>query len=185
MDNKDEMLDFLKALAHADRLKIVGMLSQAPANMAEIAAGLSLPPREVYNHLAFLEYVGVIHKVADHFELDTDGLEKLARRRFQGERQVFTPEAELGEDQRKVLATFLNADGSIRQFPNSRTQPGKFKIILEYALAAFEPGVNYTEKEVNTVLVRFNQDVAGLRRDLVDMGMMARERDGSRYWRVA
>ncbi len=67
--------------------------------------------------------------------------------------------------------------------PNSRTQPGKFRIVLEYILAAFEPGVVYTEKEVNSVLRRFNEDVSGLRRDLIDAKMMSRERDGSKYWR--
>ncbi|MGA2503619.1 MAG: ArsR family transcriptional regulator [Anaerolineales bacterium] len=55
------MLDFVKALAHADRLKIVGMLAQKPAKLSEIAAGLSLPSREVFSHLAFLEHVGVVH----------------------------------------------------------------------------------------------------------------------------
>jgi hypothetical protein len=44
--------------------------------------------------------------------------------------------------------------------------------------------VNYTEKEVNTILRRFHLDTAGLRRDLVDANMLARESDGSRYWRV-
>jgi hypothetical protein len=43
--------------------------------------------------------------------------------------------------------------------------------------------VTYTEKEVNLILKRFNADVSGLRRDLVDAGMLKRERDGSKYWR--
>jgi hypothetical protein len=43
--------------------------------------------------------------------------------------------------------------------------------------------VVYTEKQVNAIIARFHEDVAGLRRDLIDRGMLARERDGSRYWR--
>jgi hypothetical protein len=42
---------------------------------------------------------------------------------------------------------------------------------------------SYTEKEVNMILARFHEDTPGLRRDLVDAGLLARERDGSRYWR--
>ncbi len=183
MSDDTEMLDFVKALAHADRLKIVGMLVQKPERMAEIAAGLSLPIREVFNHLAFLEHVGVVHKKDDLYKLDTNGLETLARHQFEGRRPVYTSEPDLEKNSQKILATFLNADGTIRQMPNSRTQSAKFRIVLEYILAAFEPGAVYTEKEVNSILHRFNEDVAGLRRDLIDAKMLARLSDGSKYWR--
>jgi ArsR family transcriptional regulator len=179
----NEMLDFVKALAHADRLKIIGMLVQRSAGLAEITEWLSLPTREVFNHLAFLEHVGVVHKKEALYELNTDGLEKLVRRQFDGRRPVFMPDPDLENDRQKTLVTFLNPDGAIRQVPNSRTQAAKFRIVLEYLLAAFEPGAVYTEKEVNSILRRFNEDVAGLRRDLIDAGMLARERDGSKYWR--
>ena len=79
-----------------------------------------------------------------------------------------------------MLATYLNPDGTIRQIPQ---QPAKLKVILDYLITAFAPGQNYTEKEVNTLIRRFHLDVSGLRRDLVDVGLLARERDGSRYWR--
>jgi hypothetical protein len=183
MKENNEMLDFVKALAHADRLKIVGMLVHQPARMARIAESLSVPTREVFNHLEFLEHAGVVHKKDDLYELDTDGLETLARRQFKGARPSYTPAPDLENDRQKVLGTYLNPDGTIRQMPNSRTQAAKFRIILEYILAAFDPGAAYTEKEVNTILHRFNEDVAGLRRDLIDAGMLARERDGSKYWR--
>jgi hypothetical protein len=183
MEDNNEILDFVKALAHADRLKIVGLLARKPARIAEITEGLSLPTREVFNHLAFLEYVGVVHKNNELYELDTDGLETLARRQFEGKRQSFTPEPILEKNRQKILATFLNPDGTIRQVPNSRTQPAKFRVVLEYILAAFEVGPVYTEKEVNSLLHRFHEDVSGLRRDLVDAGMLGRERDGSKYWR--
>jgi len=183
MEDNQEMLDFVKALAHADRLKIVGMLVQKPARLPEITAGLSLPTRDVFNHLAFMEHAGVVHKKDDRYELDTNGLETLARRQFESKRPAYISKPDLEKDHQKVLATFLNTDGTIRQVPNSRTQGSKFRIVLEYLLAAFEPGAVYTEKEVNTILRCFNQDVAGLRRDLIDAGMLARERDGSKYWR--
>ena len=183
MEEENRMLDFVKALTHTDRLKIVGMLVQKPACMAEIAEGLSLPTREVFNHLAFLEQVGVVLKNGDVFELDTNGLETLARQQFEGKRPTYSPQGEMQKDRRETLVTFLNSDGTIRQIPNSRTQAGRFRMILEYAIAAFEPGASYTEKEVNAIISRFNEDVSGLRRDLVDAGLLARERDGSKYWR--
>jgi ArsR family transcriptional regulator, arsenate/arsenite/antimonite-responsive transcriptional repressor len=183
MKENNEMLDFIKALAHADRLKIVGMLVQKPARLAEIAQGLSLPTRQVFDHLDFLEYVGLVHNKDDRYELDTDGLETLARRQFEDRHPGYTPEPELEKNRQKILATFLNADGTIKQVPNSRTQAAKFRVVLEYILAAFDLGTVYTEKEVNGILGRFHEDVSGLRRDLIDVGMLARERDGSKYWR--
>jgi hypothetical protein len=184
MEDDFEMLDFIKALAHADRLKIVGMLAQKPATMAEIAAGLSLPSRETFKHMAFLEHVSVVHKEGERYELDTNGLEVITRRQFEGKWLTYVSKPDLEQSSQKVLATFLNADGTIHQVPNSRTQAVKFRIVLEYILAAFEPGAVYTEKEVNSILHRFNEDVAGLRRDLVDAKMLARKRDGSQYWRL-
>ncbi len=183
MQENNEILNFVKALANADRLKIVGMLAQKPARLVDISAGLSLPTREVFNHLDLLERACVLHKNDDLYELDTDGLEKLAHRQLEGSRPVYTPSPDLETDRQKVLTTYLNADGTLRQVPNSRTQAANFRLVLEYLLAAFETGAVYTEKEVNTILLRFSTDVAGLRRDLVDAGMLARERDGSKYWR--
>ncbi len=183
MNDKEAMLDFVKALAHADRLKIVGMLAQKSAPLAVITEGLSLPTREVFNHLAFLEFVGVVKKNGDLFELDTKKLETLAKGQFEGEHPQFDPGKEMEPERRKVLVTFLRPDGSIRQIPNSITQPAKFHIILDYVVAAFDPEAVYTEKEVNTIIRRFHEDVSGLRRDLVDAGLLKRERDGSKYWR--
>lgn len=184
MNDDTEMLDFVKALADADRLKIVGMLGQVPATLLQIKEGLSLSTREVFNHLEFLKFVDVVHEKDGLYELNTGGLEKLARRQFEGQRLVFDFQLDPEKNRQKVLASFKNPDGSIRQLPNSRTQAGKFRIVLEYILAAFEPGVFYTEKEVNSIIRRFHADVSGLRRDLVDARMMARERDGSKYWRI-
>ncbi|MBK9210578.1 MAG: DUF2087 domain-containing protein [Anaerolineales bacterium] len=80
----------------------------------------------------------------------------------------------------KSAKAHLNANGSIKQIP---AQP-KLQVILNYLVQFFEYDTNYTEKEVNTILRRFNEDTAGLRRDLVEAKLLARISDGSRYWRV-
>ncbi|MDP9356578.1 MAG: DUF2087 domain-containing protein, partial [Chloroflexota bacterium] len=41
-------------------------------------------------------------------------------------------------------------------------------------LGRFEPGREYPEKEVNAILRSAHEDVATLRRDLVDFGFMVR-----------
>ena len=186
MDAQPEMLDFVKAVSDVERLRIIGALTRGPARAADIAENLGMPFRDAIGHLAFLAFVNVVRaqpserKQDEVYELEPSGLEKLSHQQFAGRRESYTPAPNLDNKTRKVLAAHLNADGSVRQIPH---QPAKLRVILDYIVAAFAPGANYTEKEINTILRRFHLDVAGLRRDLIDAGLMQRESDGSRYWR--
>jgi hypothetical protein len=179
-----ELLPFVKALADADRLKIVGLLAQKPATAKQVAEQLHLPFRDAFNHLAFLEHAGVVRVRSESgeslYELDTDGMEAISRRQLAGQPRP-TYGANLDPKSRQVLRDYLSEDGSIREIPIQK--PDKLRVLLDYLVEAFTPGVDYTEKEVNLIIRRFHIDVAGLRRDLVDAGLLARERDGSRYWR--
>jgi hypothetical protein len=181
MDKQPEMLDFVKAMSDADRLRIIGVLTQRSARAAEVASELNIPPRDAFNHLEFLQFVGVVRKEEDVYHLDSSGLEALSKKQFAGDREAYTPAPDLDKESRKVLVAYLNSDGTIKQIPS---QPARLKVLLRYLVQAFTPGQNYTEKEVNTILRRFHIDVSGLRRDLIDSGLMARESNGSRYWRV-
>lgn len=176
----NEMLDFVKAMSDPDRLRIIGLLSQESATRAEIAQRLKLSPKDSLTHMGFLEFVGAVTQTDGVFTLNNDKLAALAKEKLAEVRLSFVPPEDLDEKSKKVLKAHLNADGSIKQIPS----PPKLQVILNYLVEFFEFDRNYTEKEVNTILRRFNEDTAGLRRDLVDAGMMARESDGSRYWRV-
>jgi len=180
MDNSHELLDFVKAMADADRLRIIGVLARRSANKSEIAGRLNMPLRDIVDHLSFLEQVGVITLKDNLYKLNTDKVEGLAREQLREEKPVYVPAPDLDEKSRKVLASCLEPDGTIKKLP---PQPSKLKVILDYLVQAFTPGIIYTEKEVNTIIRRFHVDVSGLRRDLVDAGLLDRERDGSRYWR--
>jgi hypothetical protein len=180
---QNEMIDFVKALSDADRLRIIGILTQHPASLKKIADELGLPLKAVNDHLAFMAYAGIVHEKDGVYALDADALEALSRRQFAGQpRESYIPVPDADAQKRKVLKAYLSADGSLRQIP---TQPAKLRVILDYLINAFTPGVIYTEKEVNMVLKRFNSDVSSLRRYLVDAGLLKRESDGSKYWREA
>ena len=176
----NEMLDFVKAMSNPDRLRIIGLLSQERATRAEIAERLKLSAKEALNHLAYLEHVGAVTQSNNIYTLNNDKLATLARDKQAEARPSYVPADDLDEKSKKVLKAYLNPDGSIKQIP----APPKLQVILKYLVQFFEFNTNYTEKEVNTILRRFNEDTTGLRRDLVDAGMLARESDGSRYWRV-
>ena len=181
MNENPEILSFVKALASADRLRIIGVLVRGRASRSDIAEQLHLPTRDVFNHLAFLVEVGIVHEEDGYYDLDEKTVESFARGQFEGKRPSFEAKEEEPEDVRKVLKTFLNSDGTLKQIPLAGS---KLLIVLNFIVDAFAYDTNYTEKEVNTILRRFHVDTASLRRYLVDNNLMAREGDGTRYWRV-
>jgi hypothetical protein len=178
--NESEMPDLLKALADADWLRIVGLLAHKAAPLAEITTTLGFHSEEALRHLDDLLQSGVIRLSQAVYELDSNGLEQLLHRQLDGRRSALTTEAGWRKNPRQILAAYLTPAGRLRQMPS---QPAKRQVILNYLINAFSVGANYTEKEVNLILVRFHPDTAALRRSLVDAGMLGRERNGSRYWR--
>jgi len=56
---------------------------------------------------------------------------------------------------------------------SSSAQRKKFEVLVRYVLKAFAHGVRYSEKQVNEILSRYNEDAAYLRRSLVDAKYMA------------
>jgi len=181
MNAKPDMLDFVKAMSDADRLRIIGLLTQRRASRADIISKLNLPLREAVTHLGFLEFVGAISQKEDIYELNSDKLSTLARDNFAKESHSYIPAPELDDASKKILKSYLSADGSIKHIPS---QPAKLQVILNYLVQAFAPDTNYTEKEVNQILRRFHEDTATLRRYLVDSKLLDREGDCSRYWRI-
>ncbi len=181
--NEEEMLDFIKALAHTDRLRIVGLLTRKPMPAPEIAQAMNLPLQDTIRHLFHLEHGNVVVRSVDGiYSLDDEGLQNLARQTFEGTKPAYLPDSTMKEDARKVLAAHLNPDGTIKQIP---AQPAKIRVILDYVINAFEPGKAYKERDVNLLLARFHKDTSSLRRYLIDAEMLLRERDGSKYWRPA
>lgn len=79
-----------------------------------------------------------------------------------------------------LLKSFLDSDGKLKQFPAKR----KMKIITLFYLAEkIEKGRNYTEQEINEILLRWHtfRDPATLRREMYDYHLLDRTRDGRTY----
>ena len=178
MEPQNEVMDFVKAMASAERLRVIGALVRGRATRAEIAEQLHVPVRDVFQHLAFLEHANVVREEDGIYELDEKAIEALARGQLEEQRPQYEDQP---QDVRKVLKAYLKTDGTLKQIP---TDAKKLLIILNFIVDVFSFDATYTEKEVNTILRRFNPDTAALRRYLVDHGFMDRESDGSKYWRV-
>jgi hypothetical protein len=78
----------------------------------------------------------------------------------------------------RVLRSFIR-DGRLLSIP---TQHSKRLVVLDRLAQEFEPGLRYSERQVNAILRRWHDDTASLRRYLVDDGFM--EREHGEYWRA-
>jgi hypothetical protein len=87
------------------------------------------------------------------------------------------PTGDVPEDAARVLRTFLRG-GRLTSIP---MQQAKLRIVLDRLAQEFEPGHRYPEREVNRILRAFHEDVAALRRHLVDQEFLTRE--AGVYWR--
>jgi len=70
----------------------------------------------------------------------------------------------------KILEAFF-VDGRLRALP---AQLKKRKVVLGHIAQRFAPDRTYTEREVNDVLRALNDDVASIRRELIDNKLMVR-----------
>lgn len=186
VERAETLLNFFKALADANRLKIVGLLARQELSVEQLAAILDLRPSTVSHHLARLAELGLVSARAESYyniyRLETNVLESLAQELLSGEvLQEVAADVDLDAYDARVVKNYTLPDGRLKTLP---TQLKKMQAILRYVAQAFEPGVRYSEKQVNDILGRFHEDVASLRRELVEAGMMAREVDGSAYWRL-
>ena len=182
----DELLGFFKALADANRLKIVGLLAKQPYSVEQLAEILEVRPSTVSHHLAKLSDAGLVNARAESYYnvyyLETGVLEEKARRLL-AEETLPAMVADIDTDayDRKVLTNFTTPEGRVKAFPAQRK---KMEAILRYVLKSFEPGKRYSEKDVNELLLQYYEDYTTLRRELVDYRMLAREGGGGDYWLV-
>ena len=183
-DQVTELLEFFKALSDANRLKIIGLLAQGEYTVEQMAEMLDLRPSTVSHHLTRLSKAGLVSARSESYyniyRLETATLEAMSQRLLAQETfPAVTAEVDMDAYDRKVINTFCEPDGRIRQFP---AQQKKFEAILRYVIQSFEPGVRYTEKQVNEILKNYSNDTATLRRGFIEYKMMQREGGGGEYW---
>jgi hypothetical protein len=84
------------------------------------------------------------------------------------------------KNREKTIEHFINDKGQIKFWPRKRK---KQLLILDYLKSQLTVGASYSEREINEVLKTKHlfSDWVLLRRELVDLGYVIRERDGSLY----
>jgi len=184
MPPTDELLRFFKALADANRLKIVGLLAREEHSVEQLAEMLRLGPSTVSHHLGRLSEAGLVSARAvgyySLYRLETDALEAKARTLLaRDDLSAVAGDLDLDAYDRKVLNDFLLPDGRLKSLP---AQHKKQQAVLRHIVKRFEPGARYSEKQVNEMLRPVHDDTATLRRALVDERLLARK--AGEYWRT-
>jgi hypothetical protein len=160
-----------KALSDPARLRILGLLAERPRAGHELAERLALTPPTISHHMRRLVAARLV-------DVEPDAQSRIYSLRTEAIRELSG--AVLGEgvsqpgtvEDNAVLRAFFDGP-RLRQIPASRK---KRVIVLRRLLERFVPGRPYPETEVNELLREAHDDVATLRRELVDYGFMVRDR---------
>jgi biotin operon repressor len=183
-NTNNELVEFFKALADANRLKLIGLLANQPQSGEQLASILGISPSTVSHHLSYLAHIGLVAARAEGYYsmyfLKTDVLENMARRLLDKKTlPSLAEDLDLDAYDRKVIKDFSLPDGTLKSFP---AQKKKMDVILRYVVKDFETGKRFTEKQVNEILEKYHHDFATMRRGLIDEHLMARK--NGEYWRV-
>jgi hypothetical protein len=81
----------------------------------------------------------------------------------------------------KEFNSYKDAEGRIIRLPAKLSKKNKLSIAL---LDAFDFDTEYSEPQLNEILKTYLDDFALVRRTLVDMGYLERDRYGKSYRRV-
>ncbi len=185
--SSDEMKSLVvlgRALSDLTRIRILGLLAARSMYGQELAQALEVAPPTISHHMEPLVSAGLVKVRREnnyhYYELDSESIQQLAETTQQVAKMLFASEPlpPRSEERARVVATFIR-DGRLVSIP---AQYKKRRYIMEEIARSFEWGRLYDEKEVNAMLRTFNDDVASLRREMIDQRIMMR--DNGRYWLV-
>jgi predicted transcriptional regulator len=193
---QDPIMYQLKALADDSRLTLLRLLNDAELTVGDLAAKVDLGEPTVSHHLARLREAGLVTlRMAGNqrfYRVNPTGLEKF--KQLAAEIEKFPPQTEQPDcAEADAWISALGWDAWDQQVLREHTScgiltslPGKQKkmqVIIRWLATLFEPDRLYSEPEVNAILKPvYAEDYISLRRDLVDLGYLRRERGGGKYW---
>jgi hypothetical protein len=194
INKKETILNILKALADDSRLTLLQLLNQGERSVGDLAGQVDLGEPTVSHHLARLREVGLVSlRMAGNqrfYRINPTGLAQFKQLAAEIEQSQPATEpvvsddgwiAELGwsaEDQQVLREHTLG-----RKLIRIPSKQKKTLVILRWLATLFEAERFYSEAEVNAVLKAvYAEDYVSLRRDLVDLGYLRRERGGGKYW---
>lgn len=162
-------------LAEPDRLAVFAAVVLGADVPSEVAARTGLDARVVESAVRRLRRGGLVTIDGGRLAARSTAFKDAVREH--GGPVEPAPDLDPDSGRAAVLRAFVR-DGRLVRMPAARA---KRRVVLEYIVAGFVPGVRYPEREVDAVLRAWHSDHAALRRYLVDEGLMSR--GGGEYWR--
>jgi hypothetical protein len=184
----------LKALADPSRISLLRILYQQELTVGDLAERVNLGEPTVSHHLSRLRTAGLVTlRTAGNqrfYRVNENGLAHFKAMVADIEQFFIQPkpivsdnrwieDLDWPEEERKVLQDYT-MNGKLIRLPGKQKKNG---IILRWLATLFHPGALYSEAEVNNIIKNvYEEDFVSLRRDLIDMGYLRRERGGGKYW---
>lgn len=167
----------VRLLADENRRRVVAalVLGGAPPSAEQVVQATGLSPRAVVDSADRLINGGLLEGDLNGYTLIDEVFQQAAR--AEAPDSAPSVHADQPEDVARVLDVALT-DGKLVQWPAKRT---KRLIVLDHLAQNFDIGKRYKEPEVNELLKPFNDDVATMRRYLVDEQFL--DRGNGEYWR--
>ena len=164
-------------LADDDRRRVFAALVLGGSTLAEVRAATGLTSRRAATALARLVSGDLVVRSdrGDHVVLGEAF--RLAAVAAAPARPGPDPTDDMPEDDARILRRYLRG-GRLTQIPS---QLSRRRVVLDRLSQEFDVGSRYSERQVNAILRRFHEDVASLRRFLVDEGFL--DRAAGEYWR--
>lgn len=192
---EEPFLEMLKALADDSRLNLLRVLQPGERTVGDLADQVELGEPTVSHHLTRLRKAGFVTlRMAGnqrYYRISEEGLARFKRLVEALPNLPPRPEPPASGDEAWIAALGWEvADQQVlheytlgRQLTHLPAKQKKMQVILRWLATLFQPERLYSEAEVNAVLKAvYAEDYVSLRRDLVDLGYLRRERGGGKYW---
>lgn len=169
----DRLLDFHKALADVNRLKIVMLLAAGSLSGQEIAEKLGLAPATVTHHMNILRNASIVRGTRDkntiYFQLNEKDLQEKSDALM---RRVALVKRTNNSEYEKVVANFFDREGRLKNIPSQRR---KKLYVFEHMLQGLEVGRSYSEKEIDEFIKQYHDDYCTIRREFIINHYMYRD----------
>jgi hypothetical protein len=160
----------LGRLADERRLRALAAVALGATRVADVAERADLSAEDAARALAHLVGAGILRQDESGLHVDLRTFAEAARAASPPRSRPVLEGATPAQEE--VARNFVDAEGRLRALP---ARQGKRRLVLEWVASGFEPGRSYSEREVNGLLLAVFDDVASLRRFLVDDGLLERE----------
>jgi hypothetical protein len=164
-------------LADDDRRRVFAALVLGASTLEDLRASTGLPSRRAATALARLVAGDLVVRSDQGEHVLLGEAFRLAAMAAAPERPAPDPTDDVPEDDARILRRYFRG-GRLTQIP---TQRSRKLVVLDRLAQEFDVGSRYSERQVNAILRRFHEDVASLRRFLVDEGFL--DRASGEYWR--